>query len=222
MKHAISRWYVGAAFLAFSLAAQTGAQAGLTVYTTLADYQAATTGNTLIDFEGIAGSGSFEFLPIPPGITLSGVNFTIDRSTSDGNLFVIGPDFYYPGNSVLSSQQNTTGVNNILITLPGSVTAAAMDLGSFNGGTATITTSNGDTYSVNIPALPDLGFTGFTSTMAITSLEISSMQDTNEVLNLDNFRFGSASVPEPSSLALAFSGAFGVGLLVWRRRRLTA
>jgi hypothetical protein len=224
MKRVIVRCFAVAAFLGVSLVAQTRAQAGLTVFTDLLSYENATTGNTLIDFEGIAPDNDFVFY-LPPTTTISGVTFSIDTSKSDGGLFVIGKGFsgFYPNTSVLSSENSSTSENNILITLPGSYTAASMNLGSFFGGTAMVTTSNGNTYDVTIPGSTAFAFTGFTSTAPITSISVEyPTAGGDPVLNLDNFRFGAASVPEPSSLALAFCGAFGVGLLVWRRRRRTA
>lgn len=196
------------------------ARAALTFYSDLASYEAATSGNTLIDFEGIAPDTGFEYFAVPPGIDILGVNFAIDTATSNGNLYVIGRDFYYAGTSVLSSQQSSAQDDNMLITLPGAFTAAAFDIGSFYGQTVTVLTSDGASYLLSSPAYPGFTFTGFTSTAAITSIKIS--QPIGEAMSLDNFRFGhAAAVPEPSSLVLAGVGGLTslVGLVRRRKRR---
>src|SRR5262249_19144548 len=69
-------------------------------------FLAASTGVTTVDFGTVVPPGQFQFLPTPPGLTLSGINFTIDHPTSNGNLFVIGQGVYYSDIAVLSSQES--------------------------------------------------------------------------------------------------------------------
>ena len=64
-------------------------------------FLAASTGVTTIDFGNVILPGQFQFLPTPPGLTLAGVNFTIDHPTSNGNLFVLGQGVYYSDVAVL-------------------------------------------------------------------------------------------------------------------------
>ncbi len=178
-------------------------------YSSLASYNAASTNNTVIGFEGIAANGAFQSVATPPGITLSGVNFTIDRTNDNGKLFVIGQDYYYTGNSVLSSQQSSTGPNNLLITLPGSYTAFAINFGTFGESTLQFTLSTGATFSEASTSYPDLDFVGVTSTVGITSMTITV--PAADVLNVDNFTFGTvkpSGVPEPPAVAM-----LGIGMV---------
>ena len=193
------------------------ARAGLTFYSSLATYNASTLGNTTIGFEGIASDNSFAFQATPPGITLSGINFTINHANNNGNLFVIGQGNYYAGTSVLSSQESTTGPNNLQITLPGAYTSFALNLGSFSSSQFTFSLSTGDTFTEPTPAFPGLGFIGVTSTVAFTSLSIS--EPIGDVLNIDNFTFGTAAaVSEPASLTLTVAGLVLLGF-VGRKKR---
>lgn len=203
------------------LALGTPARAGLIVFDNRAAFNALTIGRTVIDFEGIAPVGGFVSLRTPPGITLSGVNFTIDRSTSNGNLFVIGDNRYYANTAVLSSQESRLPPisDNVLITLPEPSTAIAVDFGSFSAGrTVTFDLSTGDTFTRTTGFFPSLEFVGLVSNKPITSLTISkpSVVGVDTVLNLDNFTFGQ-SVPEPSTFTLLTLGS--LGLLGYARRR---
>jgi hypothetical protein len=191
------------------------ALAGPTFYSTRATYNAATTGNTSINFEGIAPDNGFLFEPTPPGITLSGVNFTIDHTNNNGTLFVIGDDFFYTGTSVLSSELSTTGPDNILITLPKAAAAFAVDFGNFAQTPVTFTLSTGDTFTEPTSAFPDFVFLGVVNTAPFTSILIS--QPINDALNLADFTFG-LPVPEPSTLAMGAVSLLAGLVHCWRTR----
>jgi hypothetical protein len=204
------------------------AEAGFTVYTSASDYAAASTGNTTVNFNGLAPSGGFTPEPVPPGLTVGGVNFTIDQSTSNGLLFVInqlGP--HYGPAPVVSSQGSTSGVDNLVVTLPGASTAFAFDgnsfinsSGSFGANPLTVTLSNGDSFTFTHPPDGTYGFIGVTDTTAFTSITITdSTNGGGGTMNLADVSFG-AAVPEPSSLALLAIGVAGVvGLRMRRDRR---
>ena len=73
-----------------------GAQAD-TVYTSRAAFDAATAGQTIIDFNGIAGANSYVAYNAGP-LILSGVTFT-----GNGSMFVIGENWYgtaYPDGAI--------------------------------------------------------------------------------------------------------------------------
>jgi hypothetical protein len=191
-------------------------QAGTTFFTGRASYNAATTGNTTINFEGIAPPNDSIFEPTPPGITLSGVNFTIDHTNNNSSLFVIGDGFYYAGTSVLSSQFSDTGPDNIVVTLPRASTAFAVDFGTFNQSPVTFTLSTGETFTQPTPAFPGLVFLGVVDTTPFTSVRLS--QPIGDALNLADVTFGTSAVPEPSALAMGSLAALtGLGLGWWRR-----
>ena len=163
------------------------------------------------------------FLPTPPGTTVGGVNFTIDRSISDGNLFRIANGAYAPF-AVLSSQKSPDSpnnfLNNLLITLPSPVTSFALDFNSFNASPFTFTLSTGETFTAATPGYyaPSYTFLGVTSTVAITSISISAPH--SDFINLEDFTFGTAAaVPEPGSFSLMIAGFAVAGLSLARSRR---
>lgn len=202
--------------LSIVLCSSYGARASLVFYADRASFDAAVASQTLIDFEGLGDP--FAFVPAPPGETLSGVNFDIDRSTSDGVMFEIAASYGYAPTAVLSSQGSSIADDNFLITLPGGFTAIAVDVGGFGADTVTFDLSTGDSFTA-ISGGYSPSFVGFTSTVAITSLKISQPGGNfggSLVLNIDNFTFGAAVVPEPSTLAL--SGVAGLALLAARLR----
>ena len=210
---------------AINLSTALFASAATITYTNQAAFAAATTGITLatVDFEGVAADGGFVFEPTPPGVTLMGANFTIDHSGGNtGNLFVIGDNFYYSGNSVLSSQQSTPVANNIVITLPGFETALSLNLGTLGAAESwSWALSNGDTGVLGAPAFDTLSFFGLTSTSGFNTLRLTGPANpaSNAAMNIDDVSFGAgsaATVPEPASLVLVGSALALAGA---RRRR---
>ena len=214
--------------LAAAVTLTTAALAGAATitYTNQAAFAAATSAISFstVDFEGVAADGSFVFEPTPPGVTLMGANFTVDHSGGNsGFLFVIGDNFYYPGNSVLSSQQSAVVANNIVITLPQLETALSLNLGTLGAGAASWSwqLSNGDTGVLSAPAFDSLSFFGFTSTSGFNTLRLTGPANpaANEAMNIDNVSFGAeavTAVPEPASMVLVSSALALAGV---RRRR---
>jgi hypothetical protein len=195
------------------------ARGGLVIVTTPADYNAATTGNTTVNFAGIAPANGFVTVPVPPGLTLGGVNFTIDTAASNGTLFVVDGGFSNNPWKVplLDSQFSSATNENILITLPQPVTAAAFDFGSLNATTVTFTLSTGDTFTADTTGKPNLEFLGVLSSNPFTSIELS--QPIGSALVLEDFTSGTV-VPEPASINLVVASGFGLLCYGWRRRRL--
>lgn len=195
------------------------ADAALVIYSTLADFQAATNGVTTVDFEGITAANSFASYNNGPLVT-GGVTFT-----SDGSMFVIGQDYYgspYTSGAYLNS--DFAGANNkITATLGSGVSALAMDFGGlFAGGTVSFLFEFSDGSSFTASTTQSVGggslaFIGFGSTQAITSVTMT-MPDGPFYNAIDNFRYGDANnLPEPASLALA--GLALAGMAAVRRRR---
>ena len=165
---------------------------------------------TTMNFEGIAPSGAATFVGSGAGAktTVSGLTFAIG-STSNGDLFVIGDGLYYPGTSVISTQQSTTPYNDLVITLPVPTQALSFYYGDFFGDTPTITLSDGAVDNTEtFTARPFLGFWGVTTYdtgATITSVDISAPSKvffTTPQGNVINVASISFAAPEPASLAL--------------------
>jgi hypothetical protein len=220
------------AALAAAMTLTTAAFAGAATitFTNQAAFAAATSGITFttVDFEGLAADGSFVFEPTPPGVTLMGANFTIDHSTgNNGNLFAIGDNFYYPGNSVLSSQESTTVPNNFVITFPAMENALSLNLGTLG---AAATWSWGRSHRVagvqSAPAFNSLAFFGLTSTSPFNTIRLTGPaidgSGGNPTMNIDNVSFGAgavAIVPEPASMVLVGSALALAGVRRRARRK---
>jgi hypothetical protein len=217
MKNATKRTGLALALLTLVLGAGR-ARAGLVIYTDRAAFDAATTGTSTIDFEGIAGGGAM-YEPSP--FVIGGVSFT---DAGVNRLFVFDKGFYGPGLSSDYLNQNGFGTQSTLVTPGGGTTALGTDLGTLNqtfGGpqdvTVDVTDGSGlSTFVITTPAQPGLGFVGFTSDTAILSVNF-----TGTFVVLDNVTTGQAlrSVPEPSALISAGIGglmALGYG---WRRQK---
>src|ERR1017187_4447416 len=89
--------------------------------------------------------GSFTFLGNgTASVTYSGVTFSTQGALSDGNFWLIGTGFG-ANPPDLSSQQQTFGVANILVTLPVYATYFSVNYGTFNASPVTFLASNGAT-----------------------------------------------------------------------------
>jgi hypothetical protein len=153
-----------------------------------------------------SGSASFGF---------GGVVFGTKASLSDGDFFNVGPTF--PGSNgplpVLSSQGQTTGVANILITLANPVNAFSLNFDTFFGSDVTFTLSNGETLTLGSGANAyDLkGFFGVVDNNPFKTILLTS-QDL--ALNINGLNFGAAvaPIPEPATWVMLLLGFVGIGL----------
>jgi hypothetical protein len=202
--------------LAFTFGTTT-ARAGLTTYPDIASWSGAVSGVTNVAIPDPAPLPDIFFGSGDASVTYGGVTFSTSAALSNGNFFNVG--LLSSGEpAVLSSQEYTEGVANILITLPGPVTALALNFGTFDGSDVKFLLSNGDSVSLGSTSsgysVPD--FFGVTDTTAFTSVLLTS---TDFVLNMNNLSFGTAAVvPEPSSLTL-FCGLLAGAGTVFRTRR---
>lgn len=199
-----------------------------TFYSDRTTWQTAAGIHTDIGFEGLAGIRGYDYLPTPPGITISGVNFTIDHTLlpNNGSLYVLGPYFAYPGNSVLSAQQSQPGTDNILITFSQPVSAWAMDFGDQSGGGSVFgfKLSDGVNFTRTTPGYNGgsnpVDFVGVTSDTPITSVDIYRVTP-GTTMEIDNVSFALAPVPEVASRWVTLLGPGLVFLSAcWLKRRI--
>jgi len=205
-----------AAILTAALFGAAPSHAGVVIpYTDYASWAAAVSGVTTVtipqpvdlnlgyDFFG-AGTAS---------VTYSGVVFSSSSTLGDGYLFNIGTVFSEVP-PVLSSQETSFGVENILISLPWDVTGFALNYGTFNAGRVTFQLSNGDSVTQGSTgsgySVPD--FLGVTDSTSFNWVLVTS---SDPVLNLNDVSYN--GVPEPAVWLLLAGGL--AGLLVHGRRR---
>lgn len=212
-----------AAFAAFALSALgTAHAANVSVYASLAGWQAAVSGVQTQDFSGYAVNTVLDGVELLPGVTLSSNIGPVEAfSAADRRASAFGPQ-----------RQQGNGYYQGQYTLP--YLAVALDIMSFesipgNGSTAVdegvldFLFSDGSTYSMNVAGLPIIGpiFIGIVSDVAIASFtwnEAHEASGGNEETGLDNLRVALAvnQVPLPGSLPLA---ALALSLLPLTLRR---
>lgn len=197
---------------ALAVGLSSAAQGAVVMYSSRTAWLAATAGVTTIDFEGIAAPASSVYYP--GGVSIGGVTF-IDALTQ---LYVFDA-LYSPGNTNWGSGASLiTNASNDLVTaaLPANVTAVGMDLFTVNpsGQTMLVGVSPGGIFPLATQPNPTLTFIGFVSTTPIVSVGIKGI---NSATGIDNFSFGTTSVPEPVTWA---GMLLGLGCLVSRTRRL--
>jgi hypothetical protein len=170
---------------------------------------------TTVNFEGLAPPGGASYIGSGAGAntTVGGINFAVGPS-SNGNLFIIGDNLYYPGTAAISSQESTTAFNDLLITLPFSVTAVGFSFGDFFGDTATITLSDGTVSFPTATPIPYLGFFGATAPGgAINWVDITTP---DQVMNVASVSYGFATTPEPAA-PLLLATMLGLAALLLRK-----
>jgi hypothetical protein len=204
-----------------------------TVYTSQAAWNAAVSGATTINFEGIANAsctpatrpvcGFVGYGGTPPSTSVGGVTFGVGPASPSGLLFVIGDSYYGYGFATLSSQDPGTGskpTNDLLVTLPSPVTALAFDY-LVDPGTVTITLSDGVVQTQTAASTPTTLFFGITDPGGFTSVDLTEpFSSAAESINMKDFSYATANpatVPEPSSLL--FSSVVVVGMIGLVRRR---
>jgi hypothetical protein len=150
-------------------------------------------------------------------VTYSGVLFTQQLALGNANLFDVGPLFSLDP-AVLSSQEATVGVENILITLPSATTFFSVDYGTFNGSAVTFLLGNGHSFVQGSSGLGYLTPDFFSVTDTAFSTVLITSPDF--VLNINNITYGGTTTPEPGTLVMLGSGIIGIAGVLRRKINL--
>jgi hypothetical protein len=144
------------------------------------------------------------------------VVFSQSGALSNGNFFNVGVDFSGDP-AVLSSQEQTIGVANILITLPTTADSLSLNYGTFNGSDVAFALSSGGTFTQGSSgsgyAVPDF----FSVSGSFTSVLVTSP---DSVLNLNNVTY--STIPEASTYTMLLLGFAGLGFAGYRTSRRSA
>src|SRR6185312_14882355 len=215
--------------LMLCLAGGTPACGAMTTYTDRSAFDATTAGLTTIDFaDTIPPAYDHWNYSGPNGMSIDGVKFVGNLSGGGNFLYSLTPGYYssyagWNGNpDVLQGPSGAGGTDSdpgfTHVILPAGTTAVGFGLYSVNQGTDptaagafTIQLSTGDVIPVTTAARPDVVFDGFTSTVPITSFDITGAP--GDFPNLSSFSFG--SVPEPEMIGMMLVMLFSV-----RRRQI--
>ncbi|HUD48240.1 MAG TPA: hypothetical protein VMR33_15515 [Candidatus Baltobacteraceae bacterium] len=180
-------------------------QASLTTYASDAAWSGAVGTQTTTTIPDVA-PGSYVYIGQgTASVTYGGVTFSQSGTLGNGYFYNIGSGYFGNTEAVLSSQEQSIGVANILITLPSPVTAFALNLGygTFFGGSVTFTLGNGDTFtqgSEDNVNYTTPGFAGATDTAPFTTILVTTGDEGLNINNLVTADGLTSPVPEPTTL----------------------
>jgi hypothetical protein len=189
--------------LALALMASGTVQASLTTYGGYGTWSSAVGAQTLTTIPDLAPGYYVNYGSGNESVTYSGVTFSTSSALGNGTFYNIGAGYFGNPQAVLSDQVASSGVENILITLPSAVTAFALNYGygTFYGSAVTFTLGNGDTFTQASTgsAYSTVDFAGATDTSPFTTILVTSPDYVLNINNLVTANIGTP-VPEPTTL----------------------
>ena len=208
-----------AIFAAIIILASVQPSNAATVVTDLATFNADTTGQSTVNFNGIlgcSGPGCFQgFNPLVYG----GISF----SSSAPFVNVTSASYYtptiFPSDFITNSFPPGGTINSLTITLPTSVTAFGLNFGSYNGSAVSFLLSNG--FSTTIGTSSNFGtlqFAGFLANQAFDTITLS-LPSIDEAWFVSSVTTATATTPLPAALPLFATGLGLVGFVARRRKQ---
>jgi hypothetical protein len=194
----------------------------ITTYSSQSSWQAATTGDQSINFEGSAPSGSYTTFP---SFTSSGVQFFGLSGTTFGAMDTSAFSWAnFGSNDALFSSGGTQGFH---IVLPSAVTAFGLNLFTSPPAVSYTASVAGSQYTAPTSNQPTEAFFGVTSDTAFTTIDLTAQPGASYAF-IDNFQWGTSQVsggggggggdaPEASTLLMIGTGLLSLALI--RRRK---
>jgi hypothetical protein len=222
-------------FVAALLFAPSSVDGDVITYSDEAAFIAATTRLTTVDFEGRVDDGGFaavdEYCSAHNGDCALGARFFSLQSI----LYLVGDDYYYPGNSVLTAAHGAGGVLAHWMAFPArdspfgsGISAFGARVGSLGADFSPVNFFVFDSHGAALgigglaAPFPELSFFGFVSDTPFNLVVVIALADpTGGALNIDDVRYGESriSVPTPATLSLLALGLAGLAARGWRRWR---
>ena len=200
----------------------------ITTYTDPNAWQAASSVQQTITFEGLAPANGSTTYQGPTGLTTGGVEFIGYTWSGASWIQVIDTNFStwynFGSNDALSQSMDRPNSSSplpyIQIALPSNVTAIGMDLFTVSPNALNYSiTIAGNQYTVPTDPRPTEAFWGVTSDTPIASLNLTlqgTVYNGSTIALLDNFQYGTANLsqaPEAATFVLIGSGLIGIGAL---------
>ena len=202
--------------LAALLVTAGAAQATITVYTTLASFNAATLVRGTDTFTGFSITGS-----TPSPVTRSAGPFTYTADAGPAGTFFGGGSTANPflGTNTATDTISFSGFSAGVAALGGNFFGSNVN-GLFAAGGVTLTATDASgTVTQTIASATESSFLGFVSNTGLISATLVSVQPSTGVLwpSADNLVLATA-VPEPGTYAMMLAGLGMLGFMARRRR----